>query len=302
MGKQNKLVGIVAAMLSATLGLAPLASAQTNNASVVYAALGDSFAAGSGSNTAPILSGLLCGRVQGAYPVLWANSHGISASNFSFAACGGARTTDVINNQLSVLSAATSLVTVTAGANDANYQQMLLTCSTTSVLSESQACLTAVNNFETYVQTQLPQKLASMFYAIQQAAPNAKIIATGYNPSFQIAGSDEACYQDLPNEPSLYATTNLIPIQQARDNLSAAFQLMQNTIQAAAAAANVTFVDPLTFFSAQLICVPPTVNPPSPWVNTALSGLLLVAYHPTAQGYSMGFLPALNQKTSALGF
>src|ERR1700739_3460695 len=66
-----------------------------------YVALGDSYSSGTGTRTY-FDSG--CERSVYAYPYLIKGSLGAS---FSFQACSGAKTADVLNNQLGTLSSAT---------------------------------------------------------------------------------------------------------------------------------------------------------------------------------------------------
>src|SRR4051794_5021967 len=69
-----------------------------------YVALGDSYSAGVGSGSYDSASGS-CYRSSKAYPAQWAAAH--TPSGFSFTACSGAQTTDVLNNQLGPVNSAT---------------------------------------------------------------------------------------------------------------------------------------------------------------------------------------------------
>jgi lysophospholipase L1-like esterase len=294
MGRQGRffdeLVALAVIVVATVLGTSS-PPVQAGGNPIVYAALGDSFAAGVGSATLPYDLDLPCARTQGAYPVLWANSR--SVTQFTFAACSGAKTTDVIASQLGALSAATTLVTVTAGGDDANGVQTLLACSPVIPIlqtTESAGCVSAIATFNAYVQTELPGLLTNMYRAIQQAAPNATIIAIGYNGSFEPAGSDQAC-------TTLLETAEVIPVQQARVDLDASGQLLRNVIQAAAQASGVIYIDPVAYFNGHRIC---TSSPP-PWINTVVPGGL-TAYHPTTTGYASGYFPALSAQTTQLGF
>jgi ABC-type uncharacterized transport system substrate-binding protein len=91
------LVVAVAATLSTTV-VAHAAQAPIN-----YAAVGDSYAAGTGAQSSYDNS---CDRNSKGYPSLWAAAHSVSA--FTNVACSGAKTGDVLNNQVGSLSAANS--------------------------------------------------------------------------------------------------------------------------------------------------------------------------------------------------
>src|ERR1043165_5465480 len=110
--------------LAATaVGLTTL-SAPASAAAQNYVALGDSYSSGVG--TGGTYSGGNCKRSTNAYPQLWANSH--KPASFKFVACSGAVTSDVLNNQISSLSASTSLVTISIGGNDAGFVDVITTC------------------------------------------------------------------------------------------------------------------------------------------------------------------------------
>jgi lysophospholipase L1-like esterase len=281
-------LGVAAGALALASGMIPaLAHAGGPN----YVALGDSIAAGTGSATLPYDLNLTCSRTQGAYPAIWAASH--SVGQFTFAACGGAKTTDVIASQLGALDANTALVTVTAGGNDASGVQTVLACSPTIPIvqtTESAACTSALATYNAFVQTQLPTLLSNMFQAIRQAAPNARIVFVGYPGIFQDPGSDAACNVVLE-------TAEVIPVQQARADINAAGQTMRSVIIAAAQANGVLFADPMPFFAGHRVCT----SAPPPWLNTVVPGGA-TAYHPTTSGYADGYVPALNQVTATLGF
>src|SRR5881409_2627606 len=107
------------AVVLSTFGLAGIAHAAGTN----YAALGDSYSSGVGSGSYG--SSGSCYRSSKAYPQLWANVH--SGTSFTFLACSGVRTGDVINQANSIPSSAT-LVTVTVGGNDAGFADVMTSC------------------------------------------------------------------------------------------------------------------------------------------------------------------------------
>src|SRR6266513_2661495 len=80
----------------ALTGTSAAASDQLSGATG-YVALGDSYSSGVGAGSYDSGSGS-CKRSTRAYPALWAAAH--TPSSFSFTACSGARTGDVVNGQL----------------------------------------------------------------------------------------------------------------------------------------------------------------------------------------------------------
>src|SRR5262245_61624710 len=87
--------------LSTFLGGSVVAATSSAAADVRYVALGDSYSSGLGTGNYDPASGA-CKRSPNAYPAMWASSH--STASFTFAACSGATTTDVLNGQLGGLS------------------------------------------------------------------------------------------------------------------------------------------------------------------------------------------------------
>jgi hypothetical protein len=163
----------IAALLFSIISL--VATGQTGG--IAYAALGDSGSTGAGAAlpTPAYDSNIACGRMTDAYPVLWANAHNLPTSQFSFAACNGATTVKIINNQLGVLSPATTLVTVSAGADDFGAVQALVECD----IESDADCIAAWNTLASQFQTQRPGLLDNLYNAIQAAAPNARIVVVG---------------------------------------------------------------------------------------------------------------------------
>ncbi len=150
--------------------------------SVSYVALGDSYSSGLGAGSYISSSGS-CDRSTNAYPEQWASAN--SPASFVSVACAGATTSDVISGQVSALSAATTLVSITIGGNDAGFSGVIETC----VLRSTGTCLSAVATAETYVTTQLPPRLAGTLQAIRQRAPGARIVVLGYPDLYDLSKS-----------------------------------------------------------------------------------------------------------------
>src|SRR5437764_5039467 len=170
----------LATATAAVASLSLVLTAAPASAAVNYVALGDSYASGLGAGN---YSGGSCDRSANAYPQLWANAN--HPASFAFVACSGATTTDVINNQLSALSSATTLVSVTIGGNDVGFENIMITC----VLGSDSACVNAINQAENQARTQLPGSLKTLFNGISARSPGARVVVTGYPEFYDLARS-----------------------------------------------------------------------------------------------------------------
>jgi hypothetical protein len=228
-----------------------------------YVALGDSYSSGLGAGSYLSASGD-CKRSTKAYPYLWAAAH--SPSSFDFTACSGARTGDVLANQLAPLSAATALVSISVGGNDAGFADVMTTC----VLQSDSACLSRINTAKAYVDSTLPGQLDGVYSAIRAKAPNARVVVLGY-PRFYKLGTSCAGLSETKRKA----------INDAADHLDTAI---------AKRAANHGFVfgDVRPTFTGHEICSGSSWLHSLNWLNVGES------YHPTAAGQSGGYLPVLN--------
>lgn len=62
-------------------------------------------------------------------------------ASFTFAACSGATTSDVISSQPSSLNSSTTLVSISIGGNDVGFPSIMETC----VLESTSSCESAVS-------------------------------------------------------------------------------------------------------------------------------------------------------------
>lgn len=163
-----------AVSLAATLGfLAPHTSADpAPEPGAAYVALGDSFAAGTG--TSELLPGNLCLRSESAYPYRIASDKRFGS--LSMEACAGASTSDDeypldADEQLGIAAIGpdTRFVTVTIGGNDVQWVEYLQSCA-------AGTCPT----LDTDVLSQLQSRITDLVQDVRAAAPNAKILVTGY--------------------------------------------------------------------------------------------------------------------------
>jgi lysophospholipase L1-like esterase len=247
----------LAAILAASLAWAPRAHAAT----VVYTAIGDSYSSGVGTRTY-YSDGTSCYRSPYAYPVLDANQ--IGAATFVFAACAGAKTSDVLNTQLGSLSAATTHVTLSAGGNDAGFTQVIQQCARPWPYT----CWGDINNANSFITNTLPGLLDNLYNRIRALAPNARVVIVGYPRLF--------------NESNCQSLARISPGEQTAMNDTA--DLLATTIQAQAAAHGFAFVDPRTAFAGHAIC--DSVE----WIN-GLSSPTMESYHPNRSGHSSGYAP-----------
>ncbi len=252
---------LLAAMCTLLLGVTS-ASASTVN----YVALGDSYSSGVGAGSYTTDSGS-CLRSTKAYPQLWANAHG--PSSFVFAACSGAKTTDVTANQLGALTGATSLVSLSVGGNDVGFSDVMLTC----VVYGTNACVAAVNAAENTARTSLPGWLDAVYNNIRSHAPSARVVVLGY-PRF---------YHDVWYCIGLSSTS--------RNKINEGADVLDRVISAAASRHGFAFADVRSAFAnGHEIC------DSGSWLHSVDWSNLTQSYHPTASGQSGGYLPAFTAK------
>jgi lysophospholipase L1-like esterase len=265
--RRSRLPFIGAALIGVAtlvLALAPSASA----AGARYVALGDSYSSGVGSGSYISSSGS-CLRSTLAYSQLWANAN--APASYTSVACSGAKTTDVINNQVSALSGSTTLVSVSIGGNDLNFAGVMEDC----VLYSTDTCVSELNTAEATARTSLPGWLDNVYNAIRSHAPSAKVVVMDY-PRF---------YHDLWYCVGLSSTD--------RNKINEAADVLDGVIQSAASRHGFAFGDVRSAFgSGHEIC------DGSSWLHSVDWSDITQSYHPTAAGQSGGYLPAF---TAAAG-
>ncbi|MEU3780885.1 SGNH/GDSL hydrolase family protein [Streptomyces sp900129855] len=264
--RRSRLVVVVSSLLLAVgtaLTGAAAAHASPSAATGGYVALGDSYSSGVGAGSYLSSSGD-CKRSTKAYPYLWNAAH--APASFTFAACTGARTSDVLANQLGGLNSSTGLVSLTAGGNDAGFADVMTTC----VTGSDSTCLNRINTAKAYVDSTLPGKLDTLYSTISAKAPNAHVVVIGY-PRFYEVGTLCLGLSD----------TKRSAINNAADYLDAATAKR-------AAAHGFAFGDVRTPFTGHEICSG------SSWLHSLNLLDIGESYHPTASGQSGGYLPVLN--------
>lgn len=245
---------LVAMLVGAGVALG-MAGAPASAAAGTYTALGDSYSSGVGTR-AYITDGTACKRSRYAYPSLVAAARHMQ---LRFGACSGATSVDVVNRQLGFLTSATTLVTVSAGGNDAGFSSVLTECAKPAWASD---CAAAVTRARSTIRGVLPRRLDTMYAAIRARAPHARIVVIGYPWLFD--GTD------------CNAGTFFSPADESA--LNGAATLLDDTTRGRAAAHRISFVDPRAPFVGHRVC------DRSAWIN-GLSEPVAESYHPNRSGH-----------------
>jgi lysophospholipase L1-like esterase len=260
----SALVAGAAALAAATLPM--LAPVQASAQPVVhYVALGDSYSSGVGAGSYIGSSGS-CDRSTNAYPALWDTAN--QPASYVSEACSGATTATVLSSQLSALSTATTLVSITVGGNDVGFSSVMETC----VLESTSSCVSAVNHAEALTASQLPGELDSVLSAISADAPNARVVVLGY-PDLYDLNKSSSCIG--------LSTTDRTDLNQGADQLD-------SQIQAAAARHSDVFADVRGAFTGHEIC------DSGSWLHSVNFLDISESYHPTASGQSGAYEPVFS--------
>jgi len=228
---------------------------------VGYVALGDSYAAGLGARDYLDDSGS-CARRAHAYPARWAAGHGPAACRS--VAGSGATAGSVVDAQVSALSGATTLVSVTVGGNDVGFSTTMRTCLTRG----SDECVAAARAGGDRARTRLPGLLDTVYAAIAQRAPRARVVVVGYPRLYRPGGS---C-----SELS----------EAARTEINAATDTVDEVTAAAAARHGFAFADVRPAFTGHQRC------DGDPWIHGWSPADVRESYHPTPDGQAEGYYPA----------
>jgi lysophospholipase L1-like esterase len=226
-----------------------------------YVALGDSFGAGQGAS-APGDYLNKCLQSPNGYPALLDAENQIHLR--ANAACTGATTSDVAEEQLSALKQGTRLVTLTAGAADLNLSGVLAACTA----GTPEQCQTAITSAVALLSVscggrseELLNRLTDLYAEVAETAPNALIVVTGYPFLFELV------------DPNLALKTQI-------NNATAALNctIQKAVAEAEAAGINIVYVDVTEAFDGHGID-----GSEEPFINPAGTGIN--AFHPTAAGY-----------------
>ncbi|GAA4440106.1 SGNH/GDSL hydrolase family protein [Actinokineospora soli] len=232
-----------------------------------YVALGDSYSSGLGAGAYGTSGD--CKRSAYAYPQLWANALGPSA--FSFAACSGAQTANVLNSQISAVTADTALVTVSIGGNDAGFSDVMIDCN----LGSDSTCVERNRQAQEFARTVLPGRLDQVYSAIRSRAPSARVIVVGYPRMYQLGGS---CWVGLS--------------ETKRRAINTSSDVLHQVISGRAAAFGYGYLNAQTSFAGHEICASGTR-----WINSVNWGAIEESYHPNSAGQNGGYYAALRAIT-----
>ncbi|MBW6433861.1 SGNH/GDSL hydrolase family protein [Actinoplanes hulinensis] len=225
-----------------------------------YVALGDSYAAGVGAGN---YGDTECKQSKdGGYPQLWVKAR--AATPFGAvtdATCGGAVIDDVQFNQLTELDENTGWVTLTVGGNDAGWFSVLQQC----IFGDGATCRTSVDKAATSFETTMPARLDTLYQAIRNRAPNAKVYVVGYPHLVADPGKGGVSCDSLTDAH--------------RKALNAGADTLDELIKARVAAhQGFTFVDVREAFKGHEACTG------EPWIHSVRDDFS-ESYHPTADGY-----------------
>ena len=253
----RKIVAATFAALMLVLVVAVPASAGER-----YVALGDSYSSGTGTREY-FDSG--CQKSVYAYPSLVDVQR--ANTDLVFAACSGAKTGDVLANQVSSVTSTTKWVTITIGGNDAGFSSVITECAQPWWSSN---CNGAIDAAQSYIRNTLPGKLDQVYNAIKSRAPTAIVIVLSYPRLFMGEDCNAGTWFSGDEMTRLNATADLL-----RD---------KTRERATAAGANFRFKDAIPPFVGHAVCSD------TEWLN-GLSNPLGESYHPNRTGHSGGYAP-----------
>ncbi len=245
-------LGLVFTGLGTGCALENLDSRQQSLAGGNYVAQGDSYASGTGTREYYDAG---CQRSNHSYAKQLAAQEGMTLAHV---ACSGARIPDVRANQLGALSAATNLVTISIGGNDAGFSSVITQCAKPWPFT----CTGDINNARNFITNTLPGQLDALYTEIERRAPNAQVIVVGYPRLF----NGEQCNFGARISPDEQSALNGVA------------DLLATRTSALAAAHGFDFVDVRTPFNTHRIC------DDVEWLN-GLSNPIGESYHPNRLGH-----------------
>jgi len=245
-------LGLVLVGLGTGCALESIDSLQQGLAGGNYVAQGDSYASGTGTREY-YDSG--CQRSNHSYAKQLAAQFGLTLQHV---ACSGARIPDVRANQLGALSAATNLVTISIGGNDAGFSSVITQCAKPWPFT----CTGDINNARNFITNTLPGQLDALYTEIETRAPNAQVIVIGYPRLF----NGEQCNLGARISPAEQSALNAVA------------DLLATKTSALAAAHGFDFVDARGPFNIHRVC------DDVEWLN-GLSNPIGESYHPNRLGH-----------------
>jgi len=232
----------------------------------IYAALGDSYAAGEGLAPFDADSGR-CHRSPSAYPRLVAAQEG---ATLAFAPCTGATVAMMVDpaGQLGVIDPASDLVTVTVGGNDVGFA---------NVVGECVIGVDPCSHLDAEVEAALGRlgpTLEAAYRLIRARAPGARVLVVGYP---QVVA--DPARADLDNCPALstIVPSRRVTVDDARWLREKGARLSE-VVGRAAKAAGVSYVDVVAAFAGHEACAA------EPWLSGVVLTDLRGSFHPTVVG------------------
>ena len=250
------------ALIALSCAVTVCGAGATEAMAVRYVALGDSYSSGTGTRE---YYNSACERSVYSYPYLVRNAH--PTWTFVHAACGGAKTGDVINTQSANLTSGTNWVTYTIGGNDAGFSSVITECAQPWWSSN---CNAAIDGAQSYITNTLPGRLDLVNNKIKSLSPTAKVIVLSYPRLFMGEDCNAGTWFSGDEMTRLNTTANML-----RDKLRDA---------ATRAGANFVLKDAIPPFVGHAVCDSPE------WVN-GLSNPISESYHPNRTGHSSGYTP-----------
>jgi lysophospholipase L1-like esterase len=223
-----------------------------------YVGLGDSFSAGTGTRD----SRGPCQRSPQAFPALLVGS--LPRAKLQFVACAGRTAAEILVTQTGALSGGTSLVTVTAGGNDARLLQLIGACASSS----RAACRSAVGGTRVTIASDVSGQIGALLAEIMDRAPRARVVVVGYPRLFGQRACSAAPGLDVAAQRRLNGTA---------DDINA-------VLKQQAAVAGAIYASTTALFRGHGVCSR------DPWITGASAGD--GAFHPTAAGQRYGMLVA----------
>lgn len=249
-------------LLVIALAAAGCGAATSVAVGATYVALGDSYSSGVGTGSYTLSS--TCKRSVYAYPYLFAS--GRAGTSLTFLACTGAKTTDVLSNQVSTQPPMpkADVVTVTAGGNDIGFSSLISQCVTSD-------CTAAIASAKSWASTNLPGLLASLYGGIAaHLNTNAHVVVLGYPKLFP--------------ETKSCTTGITVTEEKAANDLATTIDGLTGT--AAAAYGNFTYKSAIAPFAGHDVCAGSKA-----WLNNLNLLNTSESFHPNRTGHAQGYLP-----------
>ena len=241
--------------LLAILGLlvAPLPA---NAATRTLVAIGDSYGSGVGSFIY-YNDGTDCHRSPFAYPSQLAAATGLS---LTLAACSGATTADVLDEQVNLISRGTDYVTISVGGNDVGFNAVITQCALPGWLGR---CSATIEAGLLTLSTELPGRLTNVYTTVKGKAWNATVVVTGY--------------------PLLFNGTDCNPLtfftQSEMRQINAGTEKLNEVIRKQAEDAGFSYVSAAPAFIGHAWC------DRQPWIN-GLTLPVVNSFHPNITGHT----------------